>query len=254
MNILYNQDKSRFVAYNKHIAAKKKAPYVIFHHGLMSNMNGEKALAIENFCKNSGYHFIRFDNFGHGKASGDFAEETISSWLDGLNLVINELTEGSVVLVGSSMGSWITILSAMLNQDIVKGVVGISSAVDFTEELIWNKTTQEQKNLLKDQGKCLITGSDPNCNYSYPISYQLILDGRKHLLLNKEKINISCPLQLVHGMQDIDVPYIISKQISEKIVHNNVVIKLIKDGDHRLSREQDLQVICNSISEIIPSH
>jgi len=253
MNILHTKNKKKFVAYYKLDAAKKKVPYVIFHHGLMSDMGGAKALYIEKYCKQQGYNFIRFDNFGHGLASGRFVDETVSSWFEGLNLVINKLAGEPILLVGSSMGSWITLLSAIKYPEKIIGMVGISSAPDFTEELIWNKITVQKQNELKSEGIAEVSGTDSNCSHVYPISYNLILDGRKHLLLTKKHIRISCPVHLIHGMKDIDVPYSISQRLAEKIVGNKVVIKLFKDASHSLSSDEDLQIICNSIEEVLCS-
>ncbi len=253
MNILYTKNKEKFVAYYKLNANKKKAPYVVFHHGLMSDMNGAKAVYIEKYCKWRDYNFIRFDNFGHGLASGQFVDETISSWLEGLSLVISKLSDGPVLLVGSSMGSWITTLGAIKYPEKIIGMVGISSAPDFTEELIWNKITPRKQAVLKAEGVAEVSGADPNCSHAYPISYKLILDGRKHLLLTEKHIEISCLVHLIHGMKDADVPYSISQRLAEKIVGNEVVIKLLKGANHSLSRDEDLQIICNSIEEVLGS-
>ncbi|MBA2629375.1 MAG: alpha/beta hydrolase, partial [Rickettsiaceae bacterium] len=108
----------------------------------------------------------------------------------------------------------------------------------------------EQKEKLEKDGVCEVGGANPNCSRKYPISLKLIEDARQHLLLNRNNIDITCPVHLIHGMQDIDVPYTISTRGAEKIKSNNVVIKLIKDGNHSLSRPSDLQLLCNSIEEI----
>ncbi len=251
MDILHTKNKEKFIAYYKLNTIKNKAPCIIFHHGFMSDMNGKKALYIEEYCKQQGYGFIRFDNFGHGKASGKFIDQTISTWLEGLNLIINELVDSSFLLIASSMGSWIVMLNALQDIKNLIGIVGISSAPDFTEDLIWKNFNTDQKNTIEKNGIAEISGSNPNCIHFYPISYNLILDGRKHLLLSRKKIQISCPTHLIHGMQDIEVPYETSKRLTKKIDNDKVVLKLIKDGDHRLSRPQDLKLIRNSIEEIL---
>lgn len=251
MDILYTNNKEKFLAYNKYKAEKKKAPFIIFHHGLMSDMHGNKAMWLEDHCRRNDYNFIRFDNFGHGQSSGNFSDQTISSWQEGLNLIIDKLAKQPVLLVGSSMGAWITLLASIKRPNDIIGMVGISSAPDFSEELIWNQLTNSQKQKMKTDGICDVNGSDPNCKHTYPISFNLIQDGRKYLLLNKDKIDIKCPVHLLHGQQDVDVPYSISERIFVKIVHNNAALKLIKDGNHSLSREKDLNMICNSIDEII---
>ena len=249
MNFLhFNNEK--IIAYHNHFVAKKEAPYLIFHHGLMSNMNGDKALFVENYCKERGYNFIRYDNYGHGASSGKFIDQTISSWLEGLLFVIEQLTAGPVILVGSSLGAWISVLAATIAPKRIVGIITISAAFDFTEELIWNGIDLEQKTKLQQNGSCEIGGANPECSRKYPISLNLIEDARQHLLLNRNNIDITCPVHLIHGMQDIDVPYTISIRGAGKIKSNNVVIKLIKDGNHRLSRPSDLQLLCNSIEEI----
>lgn len=251
MDILYTDNKEKFLAYNKYKTAKKEAPFIIFHHGLMSDMYGSKAMWLEDHCRRNDYNFIRFDNFGHGQSSGSFSDQTISSWQEGLDLVIDKLAKQPVLLVGSSMGAWITLLASIKRPNDIIGMVGISSAPDFSEELIWNKLTDSQRQKMETHGICDVGGSDPNCKHIYPISFNLIKDGRKYLLLDKEKIDIKCPVHLLHGQKDIDVPYSISERIFTKIAHDNVSLKLIKDGNHSLSREKDLNMICNSIDEMI---
>ncbi len=251
MDILYTDNKEKFLAYNKYKTAKKKAPFIIFHHGLMSDMNGSKAMWLEEHCKVNDYNFVRFDNYGHGQSSGEFSRQTISDWQEGLNFIIDKLAKHPVLLVGSSMGAWITLLASIKRPNDIIGMVGISSAPDFSEELIWDKLTEDQKQKMNTEGICDVGGTDPNCGHVYPISFDLIKDGRKNLLLNKDKINIKCPVHLIHGQQDIDVPSSISMRVFSKISHDNISIKLIKDGNHSLSREKDLRIICNSIDEII---
>ena len=249
MNFLHSNNE-QIIAYHNHFVTKKEAPYLIFHHGLMSNMNGDKALFVENYCKQRGYNFIRYDNYGHGASSGKFITQTISIWLEGLLFVIEQLTAGPVILVGSSLGAWISVLAATIAPKRIVGIITISAAFDFTEELIWNGIELEQKEKLEKEGVCEVGGANPNCSRKYPISLKLIEDARQHLLLNRNNIDITCPVHLIHGMQDIDVPYTISIRGAGKIKSNNVVIKLIKDGNHSLSRPSDLQLLCNSIEEI----
>lgn len=249
MNILYTNNKDRFLSYNIYNTTKKEKPYIIFHHGLMSDMNGSKALWVEEYCKKHDYNFIRFDNFGHGKSSGEFKNQTITDWLEGLNLIINKVQNEKIILVGSSMGAWIAMLAAMKRD--IKAIVCISSAPDFTEELMWNKLTQQQKQLMEENNSYDFGDPDAECGHIYPININLIKDGRKHLLLGGEEIDIKCPVHLIHGSCDTDVPASISERVFKKINHGNVVLKLIKDGHHNLSREKDLAIIGNSITEIL---
>ena len=245
---------NQFLSYIKYNTIKKNIPYVVFHHGLMSSMNGSKSLYIQKYCKEKSYNYICFDNFGHGQSSGIFEEQTITSWLSGLNHIIELTGDNPVILIGSSMGAWITLLASMQYSQKIIGMIGISSAADFTENLIWDKLSIKEQNILQKNGIYNVRGNNPECSHTYPISYDLIKDGRKYLLLNKDEIKINHPVHLIHGMNDSDVPFSISQSLLNKITHNNVTLKLIKDGDHTLSRLSDLAIICHSIEEIMQSN
>lgn len=251
MKKLYTINNERFIAYNHYISKRKNAPCVIFLHGLMSDMEGSKALAIEEHCIKQGYSHIRFDNFGCGNSSSKFYKENVTTWSEGLDLVIDKLASDNILLVGSSMGGWISLLGAIYNPSKIIGLVCLAPAPDCTENLIWNKLPVQQQNMMQVKGLLRVKGGNPDCSIEYPISYDLILDGRKHMLLNKEKIKIDIPVHLIHGMQDIDVPYDISMAIANKLISRNVVLKLIKEADHRLSRYQDIKIITSSIDEIL---
>jgi hypothetical protein len=251
VNILYCSDKSKYITYHKHFATKKEAACVVFHHGFMSDMNGTKAEYIEAFCKQHDYNFIKFNSFGCGTSSGVFLEQTITTWYECLQHVIHKLSDDKqLILIGSSFGAWISALYAVNNLKQVHAIIGISSAFDFTEKLIRPALTPEQKTQLSKDGLCYVTGSTGVCNDSYPITKKLMQDAKHYLLLQKQMINLQCPIHLIHGMLDIDVPYSLSLQFLQKINHPKVVLKLIKDGDHKLSRAKDLDIICNSIKEL----
>lgn len=249
MNKIYSTDKDKFISYNHHKSNKKNNPHIIFLHGLMSNMEGVKARHIENYCKVQGYNFTKFDNFGHGKSSGKFTEETIGSWTEGLELVLEELANSPVILIGSSMGGWIALLAAIKHPSKIKSVICIAPAPDFTEESIWKKLPLSHQEEMQRAGALKISGAD--CNSGYLISYKLIEDARNHLLLSLESIKIDCPVHLIHGLLDKDVSFDVSIRLLNKITSSQVVLKLIKDGEHNLSRDSDLQIITNSIEEII---
>lgn len=251
MNKIYHTHIDQFIAYNKYKSNKKNVPYVIFLHGLMSNMEGAKALHLEEYCKKRQYNFIRFDNFGHGESSGKFLNETIGSWLLGLEIVMDKLVDGPAILVGSSMGGWISLLYGIKFPEKLKGLIGIAPAPDFTETAIWQKLPPQLQKKMQNEEWLEVSGTD--CGDSYPIAYQLIKEARNHLLLNANSIPLDIPVHLIHGMRDADVPYNISLQIVEKLTSKNVILKLIKDGNHRLSRPIDLEIITNSIETIINS-
>lgn len=253
MKKLHDCSNDKFLVYHNQIVPKNKAPYIVFLHGLMSDMNGSKAIAIEKYCIAKGYNFIRFDNFGHGLSSGIFTDQTITDWLEGINLIISKLAIAPVLIIGSSIGGWLALLAAKLHSEKIIGIITLAAAVDCTENLIWNKFSAEDKRLVQQGEIGNFKGSNPACADIYPISYNLIADGRKYLMLEKgqSEIEVSCPVHLIHGMRDPDVPYEISLQTAEKLKSSQVIVKLIKDGDHRLARIQDLQILYNSIEEII---
>jgi hypothetical protein len=246
---LYHTDKNEFITYNKCIAAKKNLPLVIFLHGLMSDMNGTKALFFENYCKKHYYNYVKFDNFGHGKSSGEFLNQTISSWLMGFQLILEQIVKRPAIIIGSSMGAWIAILAALKFPDKVKSLICLAPAIDFTEELIWQKLSDLEKKQMEEQGWLEVGGE--GCHNKYPIAYPLILEARNHLLLNLNNINLNIPIHLIHGMLDVDVPYTISTRLARKITGDNLVIKLIKNGDHKLAQENDLVIMGNSLNELI---
>ena len=249
MNKIYTTDKDKFISYNHHKSNKKNNPHIIFLHGLMSNMEGTKAKYIEDYCKVKDYNFTKFDNFGHGKSSGEFTGETISSWLSGLELVLQEFESKAVTLIGSSMGAWISMLAAIKHPAKVKNLICIAPAPDFTEDSIWKKLPPSKQQEMQRAGVLNVAG--PHCGSGYPISFNLIEDARSHLLLNLDSLKIDCPVHLIHGALDLDIPVNISSKLFDKITSSQIVLKIIKDAEHNLSRQSDLQIITNSIDEIL---
>lgn len=225
-----------------------KNPGVIFCGGFMSDMESAKAIAAENFCREQGHAFIRFDYSGHGQSSGDFAAGNINTWLQDALTIFDQLTEGPQIVIGSSMGGWVGTLLAMARQERVKGLIGVASAPDFTEELIWNRCTTNDKEKLQQEG--VIYHRSSNFEMNYPITLQLVENSRPHLILQKE-IPLEIPVRLLHSMQDADVPWQYSVKLAEKIRSQNVRLCLLKDGDHRLMRDQDLQLLTNNLTELL---
>jgi pimeloyl-ACP methyl ester carboxylesterase len=209
----------------------------VFLPGFRSDMGGTKAAALAEHCRSRGHSFLRFDYFGHGASSGDFRAGSIGRWAEDALAVIDELTEGPQILVGSSMGGWIALLAALARPDRIRGLIGIASAPDFTEDLIWNRLSEEQGRRFRTSGEL----SAPSAYESelIPITYKLVEEGRRHLLLRRP-ITLSCPVRLLHGMQDPDVPYQTSLRLAQNLPGIEAVVELIEDGDHRLSRPQDL--------------
>jgi len=226
------------------------SPTVVFLSGFKSDMTGSKATALDQFCNARGLGFLRFDYSGHGESSGDFLDGTISLWTADALAVIDTLTEGPLILVGSSMGGWIMLLAALQRRARIKGLIGVAAAPDFTEELIWRGLSGGDQHRLMAQGRL----EQPSEYSAEPtvITRALIEDGRKHLLLGAA-IDLTMPVRLLHGMADPDVPYRHSVRLAEKLTARDVRVTLIKDGDHRLSRPQDLALLNDAVAGLAQS-
>jgi len=224
------------------------APGVVFLGGFMSDMTGTKATALDAFCRARGQAFLRFDYFGHGRSSGEFSEATVGRWKDDALCVLDNLTAGPQVLVGSSLGGWIMLLVARDRPARVKALIGIAAAPDATEDLMWNRFAPELQAAILRDGQARIPsayGAE-----GYLITRKLIEDGRQHLILGKP-IPVSCPVRLLHGMRDADVPYRVSIELAEKLQSEDVRVTLVKDGDHRLSRGQDLALLTRQLELLL---
>lgn len=223
-------------------------PGVVFFGGFMSDMTGSKALALEQSCVDEGRAFTRFDYTGHGASTGEFEAGTIGAWLDDGLAIIDRVTTGPLALVGSSMGGWIIVLAALARRERVKGLVGIASAPDFTEELMWKSATAKEKETLLQTGRWL----QPSA-YSeepYVITKRLIEEGRAHLLLNAP-IDFIGPVHLLHGQRDPDVPWETSLRLAAQLTSDDVTVELIKAGDHRLSTVSDIERIAAAVTRIL---
>lgn len=221
---------------------------LIFLHGLLSDKSGSKSLYLYEYCKKNDLNFLSFDNLGHGNSDGNFIEENISSWLSTAKKMINEYCTGDAILVGSSKGGWLSLLLSLKNIDKIKAQILLAPAPDFTEE-IWKKLSDDDQNILKTKGFLYV--SSETCSDHYPIAYQLILDAKKHLILNNKTLNIKIPTIIIHGMKDHDVDYRNSLKIIDLIESEYCYLKLLKNSGHRLSSNQDLEILKNSVEEIM---
>ncbi len=223
-----------------------RSPTVVFLSGFKSDMTGSKATALAADCAARGQGFIRFDYSGHGQSGGDFMEGTIGLWLRDVLAVIDELTHGSLVLVGSSMGGWLSLLAAIARPERVHALVGVASAPDFTERLIWDKLNDQQKHELMEKGVFYA----PSCygEEPYPITRTLIEEARRHLVLGA-RLDITCPVRLLHGTLDQDVPVEIAHLLAKKLPQASLT--LIDGGDHRLSEKADLQLLCDTLESLL---
>ena len=222
------------------------SPGVLFCGGFQSDMTGTKAAALEAWARAEGRAFVRFDYQGHGLSSGRFIDGTIGGWAEDARAVFDHCTEGPQLIVGSSMGAWIMLLVALSRPERVAGLVGVAAAPDFTEDLIWGTLTTDQRlELLDDE----VLRLPSEYGGPTPITLRRIEEARRHLLL-RGSIGLTCPVRLIHGMTDCDVPWVTSVRLAERLAGADVRLTLVKDGDHRLSRGPDIALLCRTVAEL----
>jgi len=220
---------------------------IMFLGGFHSDMTGAKAEYLANWCADHDHAFVRFDYSGHGASGGTFADGTIGQWLDDAETVLLALTTGPQILVGSSMGGWIGLLLALRHTERVAAFVGIAAAPDFTEDLMWARFPSDTRHQIATEGQWERISPYGG---SYPITRQLILEGRKHLLLHRP-IPLNIPARLLQGQADLDVPWRRSLALAEAMVSSDVEVTLIKDGDHRLSTPANLDLLGCILSTLL---
>jgi pimeloyl-ACP methyl ester carboxylesterase len=222
-------------------------PTVLFCGGYTSDMTGTKALALERWCRARGRACVRFDYSGHGRSDGRFADGTIGAWTDDALAIVDRVAPpGPLLVVGSSMGGWIMLLTALARPERVRALLGIAAAPDFTEDLLLPGASEAQRRDLARQGFWL----QPSAyDAPYPVTAALLEDGRRHLLLHAP-IAIGCPVHLLHGQRDPDVPWQTALRLAERLQSEDVTIELIKAGDHRLSSKADLARITAALERL----
>lgn len=228
------------LAYNRTEGA---GPAVVFLCGYASDMQGSKALALEAWAQENGRAFLRFDYAGCGESDGAFEDQTLTTWRDDALAAIDALTQGPVVLVGSSMGGWIMLMVAKALPERIAGLVGIAAAPDFTS---WG-FTDEQKATLREEGRL----EEPSIYSDQPTIYTRALweSGEANLMLTGP-LDLDMPVRLLHGQQDPDVPWRNSLELAERLRSSDVQTLLVKDGDHRLSREPDIALILRAVEDV----
>lgn len=222
-------------------------PTVVFLGGFMSDMTGSKATALETHCRTQGRAFLRFDYSGHGQSSGAFRDGTIGDWATDMLAVLGAVTEGPLLLVGSSMGGWMMLLATRMRPARVAGLIGIAAAPDFTEKLMWRDFDDATRAEIMTEGFIQMDWEyegDP-----YVITRALIEDGRKQQLLDNP-IEFNGPVRLLHGQKDEDVPWEWSLEIAEALTGDDVEVTLVKDGDHRLSTDADIARLLRTVDEV----
>jgi hypothetical protein len=225
-------------------------PTIVYLCGFRSDMQGEKVLYLEDLCTQEGLGYLAFDYSGHGQSSGTFEEGTISQWLtDSLNLV-DQISQGPLILVGSSMGGWLAHLIALQRPERIIGLLGIATAPDFTENLMWHEFSPEQQKEVMNQGWTVIP-TEFN-DQGWTITRNLIEDGRKHLILGKN-IPLSMPIRYIHGLKDNSVPVSYSKKLMELVTSPDIALTLVKSGDHRLSQPENKRLLWLLLQELVVS-
>ncbi len=223
-----------------------QSPGLMFLGGFASDMDGSKARALDAYARARGRAFLRFDYQGHGQSSGRFAEGTIGQWRDDALCALDQLTEGPQVLVGSSMGGWIMLLAALARPERIAGLVGIAAAPDFTDELLWQRLSAEQQREVEETG---VWDMPSDYGDPVPITYQLIREGRRHKLLDAP-IDLACPVRLLQGTADAEVPADWALKLQRALTSDDVEATLVKDADHRLSSERDLQRLRDTLDRL----
>lgn len=230
-------------------------PGLFWLGGFKSDMQGTKAVALDTWAGSQGRACLRFDYSGHGESGGDFKDGTIGCWLEESLAVYTRFAQGPQVVIGSSMGGWLALLlaqrlreqeGAAKNGTKIAGMVLIAPAVDFTEVLMWKQFPDAIKREIEDKGVWLRPSE-----YSegpYPITRALIEDGRKHLMLGG-LIETGCPVHILQGVHDPDVPWRHAVELVSRFARDDVVLTLIKDGDHRLSRPEDIERLISAVGE-----
>jgi pimeloyl-ACP methyl ester carboxylesterase len=225
-----------------------KVPGIVFLAGFRSDMNGSKALFLEDYCRRRGRAYVRFDYFAHGASSGDFARGTIGRWVDDAVAILDSLTAGPQVLVGSSMGGWLMLLAALARPARVAALVGIAAAPDFTAELLPQRLSPEARRALDEEDRVVLPSAYDPAGYLY--TKALVEDGNRHLLLG-QPIPLDVPVRLVHGLADASVPWQLSLRLAERLTSRDVGVTLVKGGDHRLSAPADLARLAHTLDALL---
>ncbi|NOX40583.1 MAG: alpha/beta hydrolase [Alphaproteobacteria bacterium] len=236
--------EARRIAYHK---TKGQGPCVVFLGGFKSDMNGTKAIYLEAWAKRVGRGFLRFDYSGHGESSGRFVDGAIGDWAEDAIGAISALTTGKVILVGSSMGGWISLLVARAIPSRIAGLVGIAAAPDFTADDMWEQLNAEQRQVLNDTGQVALAS-----DYSdepYIITKRLIEDGARHLVL-RSPLNLPFPARFLQGTADEDVSVSVAMRLLDHARGEDIRLTLVKGADHRFSTSDCLRLIQKTIHSV----
>ena len=236
--------KSKKIRYLKHI--QKDSDYIVFLHGFMSDLEGKKPKVFLNFAKKNKLGFIALEYSGHGKSTGKFTKGNISKWTRETYLLLKKtIKKNKIFFIGSSMGAWISLNQFKFFKNQIKGFLGIGSAPEFLENLMWKKFTKKMKAETIKKGIYYLKHG----NYTYPITLQLLSDGRKNRVFNK-KIKSKIKVTMVHGQKDEVVPVSYSKKILKMFINAKKKLVIVKNGDHSLSSNKGLKILKKEIKLI----
>lgn len=244
MTDTFTTPQGRSIAY---VRTPGQGPGVVFLGGFMSDMTGTKAQFLQDWAQMQGRAFLRFDYSGHGQSSGAFEDGCIGDWAEDALAVINALTEGPQVLVGSSMGGWISLLVAKAIPERISGMVGIAPAPDFTEDSMWSGFDEAQRAALIRDGQ--ITVPSDYSPDGYPITRRLIEDGRRHLVL-RAPLSLPFPFRILQGTADTDVPPSVALRLMDHADCPDLRLTLVKGADHRFSTPDCLAMIAASVENV----
>jgi len=241
----YKLSKIKKIRYLKHY--QKNNDYIVFLHGFMSNLEGKKPKKFLNFAKKNKFGFLALEYSGHGKSFGKFTDGNISKWTKETSFLIKKIVKtNKIILVGSSMGAWISLNQFKYFKKQIKGFLGIGSAPEFLEKLMWNKFSKKvKKTIIKNRIYNLKYG-----DYTYPLTLQLIKDGRKNKVLNKQ-IKLKLKITMIHGQKDEVVPLSYSKKILKIFKNSKKKLVIVKNGDHSLSSPEHLSLLEKELKIII---
>ena len=225
-----------------------RSPTVVFLCGYASDMTGTKARFLHRACAEAGHAYLRFDYRGRGESSGRFEDGTVGSWTDDACAVIETVTRGALVLVGSSMGGWIMLLVARRLPERVRALLGVAAAPDFTEDGIWSRMSAGERETFAARG--VIHMPSEYSDEPYPVTLRLMEDARGRLQL-RDRIPLDCAVRLIHGYRDCDVPWQTSLRLASRLRASDVTVEIVHDGDHRLSRDADLVRLARVLGGIL---
>ena len=241
----FKLNQSKKIRYLKHI--QKNSVYIVFFHGFMSDLEGKKPKAFLTFAKKNRLGFLALEYSGHGKSSGKFTSGNISRWSKETRLLIkNVVKKNDFILIGSSMGAWIALNQFKIFKKQIKGFLGIGSAPEFLDNLMWKKFTRNMKKKIINEGVINLKHG----KFEYPVSFQLIKDGRKNKVL-KKNIDQKIKVTMIHGEKDESVPLVYSKKVLKIFKNAKKKLVIVKNGDHSLSSKKWLKILNKELSLII---